>query len=117
MHFTICTVGFAVKTAEEFFGLLQQAGRVLLPWEMTVDLPIVDRDWRGFIDRLIQRIEGANHLTRIKRFLNGSVKARLLDHPSRFLRLGLSRPYKERWWLMLDSLFPQPDEEWRADIC
>ena len=26
MHFTICTIGFAGKTAEEFFDLLQQAG-------------------------------------------------------------------------------------------
>ncbi len=26
MHFTICTIGFAGKTAEEFFRLLQQAG-------------------------------------------------------------------------------------------
>jgi hypothetical protein len=34
----------------------------------------------------------------------------------RFARIGLARPNSGRCWLMLDSLFPQPQESWLGGL-
>ncbi|PYV18962.1 MAG: hypothetical protein DMG21_03335 [Acidobacteria bacterium] len=48
--------------------------------------------------------------------LNGGIRKRVLESPNRFARIGLAgaKEGEEKCWLMLDSLFPQPEESWLA---
>lgn len=86
---------------------------VLLPsGEALRDLPLVDRDWNEFICRVVQETTGANRLQRINRFFNGVIAERVLNNSNRFVRIGLSRKHNEKHWLMLDSLFPLPQQNW-----
>ena len=86
---------------------------VLLPsGEALRDLPLVDRDWNEFIRRVFQETTGANRLQRINRFFNGVIAERVLNNSNRFARIGLSRKHYEKHWLMLDSLFPLPQQNW-----
>jgi len=76
-------------------------------------VPVVDREWRRFVGQLIQRIQRRDPLPLAQRFLNWSVRAKMLAMPHRFARIGLPRPKADQQcWLMLDSLFPQPQESW-----
>jgi hypothetical protein len=80
------------------------------------DFPLVDRDWRNFIDRIFQKTSGANRIQRIQRFLNKRVTDILMKSPSPFARIGVTRIHNNRHWLMLDSLFPLPQEAWFDDL-
>ena len=76
-------------------------------------VPVVDREWRRFVGQLMQRIQRRDPLPLAQRFLNWSVRAKMLAMPHRLARIGLPRPKADQQcWLMLDSLFPQPQESW-----
>lgn len=81
--------------------------------ERVSSIPMVDREWRNFASHLVQRIHRADPLPLAERLLNRAVAREMLLAPGRFLRIGLPRPKgKAQCWLMLDSLFPQPQESW-----
>lgn len=81
--------------------------------ERISSIPVVDREWRRFVERLLGRIQRENAVPLLERFLNRSVALKLLSVPARFVRIGLPRPKSDQQcWLMLDSLFPQPEESW-----
>ena len=93
-----------------------RAALTLPSGEALRDLPVVDRDWNEFIELAVNRIVGANQLQRLNRFFNFHLRDKLLNDPDRFARIGLSRPFKERCWLMLDSLFPLPRVAWLENL-
>ena len=80
--------------------------------EVLRDLPVVDHDWRNFIEAALAEHRGANRVARLERFLNSHFHYKLLSCPHHFIRLGLTRPYHDLCWLMLDTLFPLPKHEW-----
>jgi hypothetical protein len=84
--------------------------------EVLRDLPVVDRDWRDFIDTALEDSRGANRVARLERFLNSQFHYKLLSCPHHFIRLGLTRPYHDLCWLMLDTLFPLPKHEWLEEF-
>jgi len=85
---------------------------VLSSGEVLRDLPVVDHNWRGFVEQALSLERGANRLNRLERFLNSQFHYKILSCPHHFVRLGLTRPYHEVCWLMLDTLFPLPKPEW-----
>ncbi|MBI1750794.1 MAG: hypothetical protein HYR59_09025, partial [Acidobacteria bacterium] len=80
------------------------------------DFPLVDRDWKNFIDQTFEKTVGANRLQRVQRFLNSKIAEILLNITDPFARIGLTRIHNERHWLMLDSLFPLPQTTWLNDL-
>jgi hypothetical protein len=96
----------------EFCANELRATLVLSTGEVLRDLPVVDRDWRDFIDAALAESRGANRLARLERFLNSQFHYKIMSCPHHFIRLGLTRPYRGICWLMLDTLFPLPKREW-----
>ena len=77
------------------------------------DLPLVDRDWRGLADHLKDELGDQPEIpARLRDCLNSIVETQIAPDPIRFARIGLSREFHRRCWLMLDSLFPLPKREW-----
>lgn len=104
-------VRFRLFPEPEGFNL--RGDMVLSSEERISSIPIVDREWRRFVSQLVRRVQRSNPLPLVERFLNRSITMKLLSVPVRFARIGLPRPRgDERSWLMLDSLFPQPQETW-----
>lgn len=100
---------------QEANGLTLRAEVLLCSNERVSSIPIVDREWRRFVSLLVQRIHRTNPLALAERFLNWSIRNKLFAMPYRFARIGLPRPRGDQQsWLMLDSLFPQPDKSWLA---
>jgi hypothetical protein len=94
-------------------GFTLRAEIILKSGERINSIPVVDRDWRKFVAELVQRIHRSNPLPLAERFLNRSFGNKLLARPELFARVGLPRPRDDqRCWLMLDSLFPQPESSW-----
>ena len=93
-----------------------RATLVLSSGEVLRDLPVVDRDWRDFIDAALVESRGANRVGRLERFLNSQFHYKILSCPHHFIRLGLTRPYHDLCWLMLDTLFPLPKQEWLEEF-
>jgi len=93
-----------------------RATLVLSSGEVLRDLPVVDRDWRDFIDAALAEPRGANRVGRLERFLNSQFHYKVLSCPHHFIRLGLTRPYHDLCWLMLDTLFPLPKREWLEEF-
>lgn len=84
--------------------------------EILRDLPVVDRDWRNFIEAALAENRGTNRVARLDRFLNSQFHYKILSCPHHFIRLGLTRPYHDLCWLMLDTLFPLPKQEWLEEF-
>jgi hypothetical protein len=84
--------------------------------EVLRDLPVVDRDWRDFIDAALAEGRGANRTARLERFLNSHFHYKIMSCPHHFIRLGLTRPFHDLCWLMLDTLFPLPKPEWLQEF-
>jgi len=84
--------------------------------EVLRDLPVVDRDWRDFIEAALAIHRGANRLARLERFLNSQFHYKVLSCPHHFIRLGLTRPYHDLCWLMLDTLIPLPRNDWLEEF-
>ena len=93
-----------------------RATLVLHSGEVLRDLPVVDRDWRDFVDAALAPARGANRLARLDRFLNSRFHVKTLSCPYHFVRLGLTRPYHSLCWLMLDTLFPLPQSGWLQEF-
>lgn len=85
---------------------------VLPSGEVLRDLPVVDHNWRDFVDWALAPGRGANRTSRLERFLNSQFHYKIMSCPYHFIRLGLTRPYHDLCWLMLDTLFPLPKPEW-----
>jgi hypothetical protein len=82
--------------------------------EVLHSLPVVDWVWRQFLAALMQRGPKRPARRELDAVFNKSVRARVMDSPAHFVRIGLPRPKldESKCWLMLDSLFPQPDFTW-----
>jgi len=89
---------------------------LLLPDETRVKLPLVDTEWRRFLEQAASLIIGANQKRRMERFLLSRLPQKLLGEPTLLARIGVTRPFMGKCWLMLDSLFPQPKEEWLHEM-
>jgi hypothetical protein len=84
--------------------------------EVLRDLPVVDRDWRDFVDAALAEGRGANRTARLERFLNFHFHYKIMSCLHHFIRLGLTRPFHDLCWLMLDTLFPLPRREWLEEF-
>lgn len=100
----------------ELVGDHLRAALALPSGETLQDLPVVDRDWNEFVSSAQKRIAGANSVQRLNRFLRTSLMVHVLSEPDRFARIGLSRPFNGGCWLMLDSLFPLPQQAWLEEF-
>ena len=100
----------------ELYANELRATLALSSGEVLRDLPVVDRDWRDFIDAALAESRGANHVPRLERFLNSQFHYKVLSCPHHFIRLGLTRPYHDLCWLMLDTLIPLPKRDWLEEF-
>jgi hypothetical protein len=96
----------------ELYANELRATLALSSGEVLRDLPVVDRDWRDFIDAGLAENRGANRVARLERFFNSQFHYKIMSCPHHFIRLGLTRPYHDLCWLMLDTLFPLPSQHW-----
>jgi hypothetical protein len=100
----------------ELYAKELRATLALPSTEVLRDLPVVDRDWRDFIDAALSPARGANRTARLERFLNSQFHYKIMSCPHHFIRLGLTRPFHDLCWLMLDTLFPLPRPEWLEEF-
>jgi hypothetical protein len=86
--------------------------------EVLHSLPVVDRAWRQFVAELVHRLPKIPPRNQLDAIFNGSIRPRVMEEPVHFVRIGLPRPKQEndKCWLMLDSLFPQPDPKWLDEL-
>ncbi|MDP9268299.1 MAG: hypothetical protein M3P27_08240 [Acidobacteriota bacterium] len=90
-----------------------RAALLLASGDRLDSLPVVDDDWLRFIDHLWERSQGTVNIgSRLQRFFNQQIKEHVLSSAIPFVRIGLTRPFHGRCWLMLDSLFPVPKRNW-----
>ena len=82
--------------------------------EVLHSLPIVDWTWRQFLVEFIHRLPKTPARHQLDALFNRTIRTRVMDSPTHFVRIGLPRPRQNenKCWLMLDSLFPQPDVTW-----
>lgn len=100
----------------ELYGNELRATLVLSSGELLRDLPVVDRDWLDFTDASLAENRGANRAARFERFLNSQLHYKIMACPHHFVRIGLTRPYLDVCWLMLDTLFPLPKADWLEEF-
>lgn len=100
----------------ELCGNELRATLVLPSGEVLRDLPVVDRDWLDFVDAALAPDRGANRTARVERFLNSQFHYKIMSCPHHFVRIGLTRPYRDVCWLMLDTLFPLPKADWLEEF-
>ena len=100
----------------ELCGNELRATLVLSSGEVLRDLPVVDRDWLDFMDAALAANRGANRAARLERFLNSQFHYKIMSCPHHFVRIGLTRPYQNVCWLMLDTLFPLPKADWLEEF-
>jgi hypothetical protein len=94
-------------------GYTLRAEMALASGERIPSIPIVDRAWRRFVAALLKRVTRSEPLPFVERFLNRTIHPKLVISLNRFARIGLPRPRENaQCWLMLDSLFPQPQRAW-----
>ncbi len=86
--------------------------------EVLHSLPMVDWAWRQFLVELVKSFPKRPARNELDAFLNRSIRVRVMEGSTHFARIGLPRPNKDKdkCWLMLDSLFPQPDISWLGGI-
>ena len=109
-----------------WFRVFEEPGRVTLRARLALpsneslnSIPVVDREWNLFLREIVTRIKEAGRPYGAEQFLNRFVRRELMRSVNRFARIGLARPEKTqsgRCWLMLDSLFPQPNEVWLSGL-
>jgi hypothetical protein len=100
-------------------GELNLRAKLVLPSGETLSsLPVVDRDWRRFFNDLVQGRSESRTTSDPETFLNGSIRREIMRAPYGFARIGLARakPKEGKCWLMLDSLFPQPNPAWLGSV-
>lgn len=85
---------------------------IRLAWgELLLDLPVVDRSWFNFLKEVQTKMDGANRVMRLNRYL----EQRMSEPTGFFVRIGLTRPHPPRFGrcqLMLDTLLPMPRKSW-----
>lgn len=87
---------------------------VLKSGERLESLPLVDADWSEFVDILAENVKDQSRVrTQLGQLFGSLVYPQIQSSPSRFARIGLSRPDRDGFcWFMLDSLFPLPKKSW-----
>lgn len=100
----------------ELCGNELRASLVLPSGEALRDLPLVDRDWNNFIDAAIAQDREANRHARLEGFLKNKFHHKVISCAHHYVRLGLTRPFHDRCWVMLDTLFPLPSREWLEEF-
>ena len=100
----------------ELCGNELRATLALSSGEVLRDLPVVDRDWLDFLDAALAESRGANRGARFERFLKSHFHQKIMACPHHFVRIGLTRPYRDVCWLMLDTLFPLPNAAWLEEF-
>jgi hypothetical protein len=77
-------------------------------------LPVVDREWVRYLHRVVGLYSGADRREQVKHHINRVAYPKLMRSALKFARIGLARANQGKCWVMLDSLFPQPEESWLA---
>ncbi len=103
-----------------WFRIFEDPSRVTLRVRLALQsgerlesLPVVDREWMAFLHRLMNHSKDAPAGIHAEKFLNGPIRREMMDSPNLFARVGLARGMQDqKCWLMLDSLFPQPQDSW-----
>jgi hypothetical protein len=103
------------RVVEDPERLTLRAQLLLASGERLNSLPVVDREWRRYLYRVLDHLRRSQPNPQPEAFLNRSIRPRLLAAPQRLVRLGLARPTAGKCWVMLDSLFPQPQISWLED--
>jgi len=96
-------------------GRVRLRAKLVLPSGETLNsLPVVDREWRNLLYAFMKEHSNPRVPSDFESFLNRSIRPQLMKAPHGFARIGLARakPNEEKCWLMLDSLFPQPNVSW-----
>jgi hypothetical protein len=118
---SICGLNYANMR----FRVYIDAGKVKLVAMVAMDsgevlhsLPVVDWTWRQFVTELVRRFTRLPPRKELDALFNRSIRVRVMDGDVHFVRIGLPRPKMDenKCWLMLDSLFPQPDLNWLDDL-
>jgi len=110
-----CNVGNIRFRVYSEGGEVSLRAKLLLPsGEVLNSLPLVDREWRRFFNDFVRHSSQTSSTSDLEFLLNQSIRNQLRQAPSRFARIGLARgrPDEAKCWLMLDSLFPQPNAAW-----
>jgi hypothetical protein len=97
-------------------GLRLRARLGLFSGESLRSLPVVDREWQSFIEAAFGPRIPADQVKQSTANLNRALYPRLRGSMRALARIGLARESAGRCWLMLDSLFPQPQEAWLKRI-
>lgn len=116
---SIC--GCEINSVSFSFRFFPEAIRVALALKSreTLDsLPVVDAQWRDFAGVFAKQIrDQADTRSKLQRYFDSFVRNQIMSSPIRFARIGIARPDREGLcWLMLDSLFPLPNERWLEEV-
>src|SRR5258706_1304213 len=104
----ISTVAFSFR----FFPKIRVA--LALTSGETLHLPLVDTQWTNFPLKIARDVRSSQQdQLRAQHFFDYLVQEEIASSELRFARIGLSRPDRDGFcWLMLDSLFPLPQNNW-----
>ena len=97
-------------------GLRLRARLGLFSGESLRSLPVVDREWQRFIEAAFGPRIPSDRLKQSEKNLNRALYPRLRGSMRALARIGLARESAGKCWLMLDSLFPQPQAAWLKRI-
>jgi len=97
-------------------GLRLRARLGLFSGESLRSLPVVDREWQRFIEGAFGQRIPVDQVKQSTTNLNRALYPRLRGSMRALARIGLARESAGKCWLMLDSLFPQPQEAWLKRI-
>ena len=70
----------------------------------------------GWTLRMPRRIAGRIAPQSHRSHLSPTSQYRIMSCPHHFVRIGLTRPYREVCWLMLDTLFSIPKADWLEEF-
>jgi hypothetical protein len=108
----------SISFSFRFYPPSIRASLALASKETLQSLPVVDRGLIDFVEDLVRRLGSETGMdSRLERFFNSAYKSKIMSSPTKFARIGLARPDKDGFcWLMLDSLFPLPQYEWKKEF-
>ncbi len=94
-------------------GLRLRAKLGLYSGETLRSLPVVDMEWQRLIEAAFPRGIRAGEVQVVTKEFNRAVYPSLRNAMRSYARIGLAREDAGgKCWLMLDSLFPQPQKDW-----
>jgi hypothetical protein len=112
---SICTIRYKsiwFQLIQNPEGLRMRARMGFFSGESLRSLPVVDVEWQRFIETAFGPRIPAGEIKSATLNLNRALYPRFRGSPRAFARIGLAREAAGKCWLMLDSLFPQPQEGW-----